>query len=216
MEFINRLKHSAYDNLSTDGFEKDLSGWMDGSLGSILKSKVEHLSRDYPLLVVEVGSWKGLSSVCMAETLKTMGFTNFNILCVDTWLGAPEFWTYGIDESHRGVSLNIVDGYPSVFKTFTRNVKLSNCHDVIAPFPLSSQQALEVCKYYKLEADVIYIDASHEYEAVKSDIEGWMQVLKNGGTMFGDDYSQAWPGVVRAVNEQGTPEVTGVVWLFKK
>jgi predicted O-methyltransferase YrrM len=216
MEFINNLKDSAFSKLDVYGYAPDLSGWMDPHFEVVIREKLAERDRSEPLLVIEVGSWKGLSTVTLASVLKSMGFTQFNIICIDTWLGAPEFWTWGLNDPTRGGSLNRIDGYPSVFRTFTKNVKTMGHSDVIAPFPISSQQALEVVKYYKLEADLIYVDASHEYEAVKDDIEWWWTVLKPGGILMGDDYRSNWPGVVRAVNEKGTPELRGVVWTFKK
>lgn len=216
MEFIRRLQTSAFQDLSTDGHTIDIHGWIEPTFIDFFSNKVNHRDRNAPLVLIEVGTWKGLSCITMAEKLKEMGFTQFTIVCVDTWLGAPEFWTWGINDQNRGVSLKCVNGYPSVFYTFTRNVKSKNLHDVIAPLPLSSQQALEVIKYYKIQADIIYIDASHEYDAVKNDLTSWSQVLKSDGFMFGDDYSSHWPGVVQAVNEFGTPNITGVIWSFDK
>ena len=34
-----------------------------------------------------------------------------------TWLGAPEFWTWGLLDPRRGGSLNRVHGFPSVCYT---------------------------------------------------------------------------------------------------
>ena len=92
---------------------------------------------------------------------------------------------------------------------------------MIAPFPISSIQGADVLKYYKIVADVIYLDASHEYESVKSDINAYYSLLKSGGTLFGDDYSTYWPGVVNAVNEfifknNLTMTLNGVIWKIIK
>jgi hypothetical protein len=214
MEFIRRLKTSVFENLSTENHTVDLHGWIDPNFKEFFIKKVCDRDRQKALTVIEVGSWKGLSCVTMAEVLKELGFTNFNIICVDTWLGAPEFWTWGIDDTSRGESLKCVNGYPTVFYTFSKNIKTLGHDDVVAPLPLSSQQALEVVKYYKIEADIIYIDASHEYDAVKSDIYSWSSILKESGLMFGDDYSTAWPGVIKAIDEYGTPTINGVLWSF--
>jgi len=47
--------------------------------------------------------------------------------------------------------------------------------------------------------DFIYIDAGHNYEAVKQDILLWKPKLKTVGIMAGDDYE--WPGLKNAVKE---------------
>jgi predicted O-methyltransferase YrrM len=47
--------------------------------------------------------------------------------------------------------------------------------------------------------DFIYIDAGHNYEAVKQDILLWRPKLKSAAIMAGDDYE--WPGLKRAVEE---------------
>lgn len=50
--------------------------------------------------------------------------------------------------------------------------------------------------------DFIYIDASHDYESVKQDIEMALIKIKNGGYISGHDYEiNRFPGVVRAVTE---------------
>ena len=70
--------------------------------------------------------------------------------------------------------------------------------------------------------DVIYIDADHNYEAVKKDISLYLNKVKSGGYICGHDYSYNHSGVVQAVNELST--VTGkkiiqfqdTSWLMKK
>ncbi len=49
--------------------------------------------------------------------------------------------------------------------------------------------------------DFIYIDASHEYEDVKRDLELWMPLLSDIGIISGHDYDDGHQGVVRAVDE---------------
>ena len=48
-------------------------------------------------------------------------------------------------------------------------------------------------------ADIIYIDAGHEYEAVLLDAQLYWNLLNPGGYIIFDDYS--WPGVIKAVDE---------------
>lgn len=193
---------------------------MDNSFGNIITNIVKSRSKNEKITIIEVGSWKGKSCITIANTLKQLGFTNISIIAVDTWLGAPEFWTWGLNDHTRGVSLNIVNGLPTVFYTFTKNIKYYNHDDIVAPFPISSAQAVEVLKHHNIKADIIYVDASHEYEPVKQDITSYWQLLNSGGTMIGDDYQSGWPGVVKAVDElstlYGKAEITGVVYKFTK
>lgn len=213
MSFVDRLRMNAYSALDVSDHVVDIHGWTDGEFAGVIQRAVMDRDRSQPLTVIEVGSWKGLSSSTMASLLKRMGFTQVSIICIDTWLGAPEFWTWGIDDPTRGGSLNLVNGYPSVFTTFAKNMKKLGHDDVIAPFPISSIQAVDVLRHYNISADVIYIDAAHEYEPVKQDIKAYWALLRKGGTMMGDDYMTNWPGVMKAVNELiSNPTRNGVVW----
>ena len=221
MQFIKELKVQAYDKLDTEGHKVDIHGWMSRSFGDVVRRSVAHLDRGSELVVVEVGTWKGLSATKMAEVLKEEGFTNFNIICIDTWLGAPEFWTWGMKDPTRGDSLKRVNGYPTVFHTFTKNVKAMGLEEYVAPLPLSSTQAADVLGHYKIAADLIYIDASHEYGPVTSDLESFYPLLKKGCVMLGDDYSAQWKGVIKAVNEFAAGRevdlrIDDVVWSLKK
>ena len=218
-QFINTLKQNAFDNLNTDTWNVDIHGWMDKSFESVFSNAVNGLNT--PLTIVEVGTWKGLSTTTMARVCKELKIKDFNIIAIDTWLGAPEFWTWGLNDPTRGISLNCSNGWPTVFYTFTKNVKKLGHADCIAPFPIASTQGADVLNHYKIQADIIYVDAAHEYEPVLSDIKLYWPLLKAGGTMIGDDYMGGWPGVIKAVNEFCQTNnlklnVNGVVWSINK
>jgi len=218
--FVRELRTAAFADLDIAGHTVDTHGWMDVHFKSTFAAFLEPRDRVQPLTIVEVGTWKGRSAATMAETAKALAFTRVTIICVDTWLGAPEFWTCGLHDAKLGRSLRRKDGYPSVFYTFTRNVKALGHTDVIAPLPLSSGQAANVLAYYNMNADVIYVDAAHEYDSVLADLRSYWKLLAPGGVMFGDDYNNGWPGVNRAVDEFAAekgirPEIAGVVWTLK-
>ena len=59
-----------------------------------------------------------------------------------------------------------------------------------------------------------FIDANHEYEGVKEDID-WA-VSRGIPIISGHDYSDDFPGVMKAVNEAfpGKFRVTGSLWAY--
>jgi hypothetical protein len=216
VDFVERLRNNAYGTLDVSTHKLDLQGWMVDSFTSVFSHYVHAHARDAPITVIEVGSWKGLSTSTMARICKEYK-RDVRIIAVDTWLGAPEFWTWGIDDPDRGGSLKFQQGYPTVFHTFTKNMKALHHDDVIAPLPLPSLCAADVLRHYNIFADVIYIDAAHEYESVKSDIDAYWPLLKSGGMMFGDDYSVCWPGVKQAVDEKAPARsIIDIIWSVYK
>lgn len=219
MSFIDFLKTEAFKNLDATNHQPDLQGWMDPNLTTLVQTALEPVPKDIPLVIIEVGTWKGKSAIMMGNICRDQGFKNASIVTVDTWLGAPEFWTHGLNGIER--DLFRVNGYPSVFYTFTKNVKQQGLESIIAPFPISSIQGAHVLTYYQVKADLIYVDAAHEYDAVLADLRAYLPLLKHTGVLCGDDYSNAWPGVMKAVNQFAQETnmiltVTGVVWSLKQ
>jgi hypothetical protein len=49
--------------------------------------------------------------------------------------------------------------------------------------------------------DAVYIDASHDYHSVYSDILAWYPKIRLGGYICGHDYCTKYPGVVTAVTQ---------------
>lgn len=167
-----------------------------------------------PKLIIEVGSWMGWSAIKIAESIQKYEGSDKGIICVDTWLGATEFWATGQEDSGWWQQMNLQKnffrenhynflslkcGYPSVYYNFLSNIFHKNLQNFVCPFPQTSNIAARWFALNQIEADLIYIDGSHDYEDVKTDIKNYFKILKNGGTIFGDDY---WiSDVKKAVNE---------------
>ena len=65
--------------------------------------------------------------------------------------------------------------------------------------------------------DLIFIDAIHEYEPVKQDIQHALTMLAKGGILAGHDYMAAWPGVIKAVDELiPEREVRYSIWFTQR
>jgi hypothetical protein len=213
-DFLAMLKTNSFENLDTTGYTAELQGWKYPEFDLVFNDFIKTRNN---LTIIEVGTWKGLSACTMADITKNLGIKS-EIICIDTWLGSHEQWTK-LDEPT--FNLHFVNGYPSLFYIFTKNVKSKGHHDCISPLPVPSLQGAEILRRKGIEADVIYIDASHDYNSVKSDLNYFWDLLKQGGMMFGDDFSVSWIGVIRAVEQFSLEKnihlhVTGNVWFVFK
>jgi hypothetical protein len=66
--------------------------------------------------------------------------------------------------------------------------------------------------------DLVFIDASHDYDSVKNDIDLWLPKVRTGGFIGGHDYGhKKFPGVKKAVDEKFAKifQYTDFVWLTK-
>jgi hypothetical protein len=137
------------------------------------------IEQDRPKVVVELGSWMGVSTIYMANELRPYGG---KLYAVDTWLGSVEH--------HREFSGML----PYLYEQFLSNCIHNKVTDIIIPVRMTTMQA---AKELNVVPDLVYVDASHEEEDVYNDIKHWYAKLPVGGRMCGDDWS--WPSVVRAL-----------------
>ena len=189
---IRTMLHATdpYAGFDASHYPLDLHGW-----GSDSPAFRELLAAERPRFVVEVGTWKGGSALHMADIIAELGLPT-EILCIDTWLGALEFWTDQADPE-RYKSLALKHGYPTVYYQFLANVCHRGQQARIIPFPQTSATGALWLRYFDLHAELIYIDGSHEEEDVFADLLAYWEVLTPGGTLFGDDF--AWDSVRLAV-----------------
>lgn len=176
----------------------DCQGW--GSYHPYLSEAIEALK---PRLIIEIGVWKGASVIFMAEQLRRLSLDAV-IIAIDTWRGSAEHW---ISNRWFG-SLKIQGGICRIQETFMTNIKARGLTDYVLPLPLDSVNAFQVCKKLAIQAELIHIDAGHDYDSVSTDLRLWWTLLQDQGVMICDDYSvddsgtpTAWAGVAEAVNE---------------
>lgn len=189
------FKDDLYENLTLR--DPDYQGWQCD-----VNAYREIIKEIRPSVIIEVGVWKGCSTIAFAEAMKEQQLVG-KVIAVDTWLGAIEFWTKhirGINDDER--DLLLVNGFPSLYYTFISNVVHRNVQDYVIPLPMPSTMAAQLVKYHKVTADIIHIDASHEFEDVRQDLNAWWSLLRDGGVFIIDDYDNSYfPGVRQAVDE---------------
>ena len=133
---------------------------------------------------VEVGSWRGRSSVYMGVEIVNSG-KEISLVCVDTWEGSVE---------HQGWDILEDDG---LWKDFQKNIE--PLKGVITPARMTSLEGAAM--FFDNTLDFVFIDAAHDYQSVKEDIGAWYPKVKEGGVISGHDYPE-WEGVKKAVDER--------------
>ena len=193
--------YEPYTDFDADNLPVEIEGWnSDSPVFSELIRKVK------PQRIIEIGTWKGASAINMAQLARKYNIDT-EIICVDTFLG----WA--------GADMQTKNGFPILYWQFLTNVIKSGLSDVIIPFPQTSELAATFCRNNNLQADMIYIDGSHYFNAVFDDLVRWWLVVKIGGYLFGDDYTRS--DVNRAVTlfvevNQLELEVFDEKWVIAK
>lgn len=171
-------------------------GWKNAGFEEYLRRGIEHVSLSSPskVVVIELGTWMGMSTNLIAKAIKQAGLDG-SVIAIDTWLGSSEHYTTMTEECIP--FLNRKNCFPRLYFTFLKATVFLGNHDVIVPLALPTQQAASVLEFQKVQADMMYIDAAHDEPSVYTDVASYWKLLKPGGYMFGDDWE--WEGVRDAV-----------------
>ena len=156
---------------------------------------------------IEVGAFYGKSSAYMAVEIANSG-KNIKFDVVDTWRGSPEHqkgaWDYRADMVND-----------TAYDIFLKNMKPAEGY--YNPVKLSSVEAAKL--YEDKSLDFVFVDAAHEYESVRDDIQAWYPKVKIDGYIGGHDFikNNTKNGVYQAVYERFETdyEIYGVSWLHK-
>jgi cephalosporin hydroxylase len=171
----------------------DLQGW--NSQHVYLAQGIAELQ---PSIVVEIGVWKGGSTIFMADRMRAAGQTGV-VIAVDTWLGSSEHW---LVEEYRQAS-SFMNGYPALYHKFAANVLHTGLADYVVPLPLDSVNAAQVLRHLAIRPAMIHLDGGHDYDSVTMDLRVWWPLLLPGGLLVGDDYytTGVWSTVKAAFDD---------------
>jgi predicted O-methyltransferase YrrM len=135
-------------------------------------------------LIAEVGCWMGRSTRAMADA------TDGVVVAIDTWEGSAE---------NQDELKNKPTDY--LFTEFQTNLADHIKRGSVVTMRTDSLSAASFLVRRPERFDMVFIDASHDYENVKNDILAWRPLVRPGGLLCGHDYDWGWPGVVHAVHE---------------
>lgn len=160
----------------------NIFGWSNmENQGQLLQLILDEMPPQEKYHMAEIGVYLGRGTAIFDEVFVSRGL-DYKLVAIDHFEGSPE---------HK--ASNSIPLYEEALK---------NLEPIRDRVSLLNMESLDACKKFKDSAfDIVYIDASHEYEPVLQDIKAWLPKVKKGGFICGDDYVGGWPGVIQAVGE---------------
>jgi len=171
----NRLKAQLVDRISS------IEGWTYLDEAWALHEAVRCYPGCEALRVVEIGSWKGRSTIALAMGLRSRG--SGRVYAIDPHTGSREH----------------IEAYGSVdtFQAFLNNIKTAGVADLVDPIRSTSHEARP--RFADDSVNVLFVDGSHEYRDVITDIHDWTPTLLDGSVVAFND--PLMPGVYQALRE---------------
>jgi len=163
---------------STRKLTAGIDGWLSDKEGEFLFNKAKACTGRG--VIVEIGSWKGRSTVWLGlgskEGVKTK--------------------VYAIDPHNAGSDQDFY-GKVNTLKEFKENIKKAGLNKVVISVLKDSSNAV---KDWNKPIELLFIDGSHKYDIVKKDFLDWSKYLIEGGTIAFHD-TILFSGPRNAVNE---------------
>lgn len=157
----------------------------------------------YDGVLVEVGVFMGKSVCFLGETLNELN-KHCSVFAVDTFQGSPN------EPEHAEIISQLDD---NLLRVFLRHMVKADLIGRVVPIVGEPKEVAE--RFKEIPIDFVFIDASHDYDNVRRDIESWLPKVKSGGIIGGHDID--WPDVKKAVAEVIPGFIQkGSVWYYEK
>lgn len=181
----------------------EIQGWFSDKEGLFYRDLVKPIKEG---VVVEVGCWKGKSTSYIGRLCNT---NKTKLHCVDSWKGSTDEFDSGYQAMLRQEDVS------AIF--------LKNMTDRGIRFILHKTHSLAASKEFEEgTVDLVFLDSSHDYKAVRTDIEVWFNKVKWGGILAGHDYAPEHNGLRYAVDEFSSEVESpvrrgeGSIWYIQK
>ncbi|MEA2271544.1 MAG: hypothetical protein QOI98_252 [Solirubrobacteraceae bacterium] len=175
---------------------------LDGAMSPAELAFLYDVARSMPedALVVEVGSFKGRSSVAICEGLSQVPGARF--VAVDPWrrirMTDSELYEPGAPDEDE------------IYRRFVRN---TGPYDFVKPMRMTSLEAAP--EFADASVDWLFVDGDHSFDAVRADLRAWYPKVKLLGLVSGHDHT--WFDVRWAVASHArSVSVWDSIWHFRK
>jgi predicted O-methyltransferase YrrM len=156
-----------------------VEGWLLPEEALTLFNAARYLAQSQPdPRLVEIGSWKGRSTVAISYALAASG--GGVMTAIDPFADSD---------------LHSVRGEGDTYRDFLSNLQQRDLIGHVRPLRMMSYEARP--QFADRTVDFLFIDGSHQFTAVLRDIEEWESTLAPGAVVAFNDYH--WPDVARAL-----------------
>ncbi len=167
-----------------------IDGWLSVDEAIELYELARSLPHERPV-VVEVGSWQGRSSVCLARGLH--GKIAPRLACIDPFDASGDDASAG-DYDARARSLDA-----SLRATFESNLRAAGVARIV---DVLQGRSHEHAAAWRQPVDLVFLDGDHAHDAVTQDLRDWAPKVRAGGYLAVHDVVHpVHDGPRRAVDE---------------
>jgi hypothetical protein len=152
-----------------------IDGWLTIDEAIALYELSRGLPDERPL-AVEIGSWQGKSSVCLARGLA--GKFQPRLCCIDPFDAS----TSDASAGEYGARAQAVGG--PLRSAFDDNVRAAGVRDVVQVKQGTSHQH---AVGFQEPIDLLFLDGDHSYDAVRQDFADWAPKVRPGGFLVMHD-----------------------------
>lgn len=157
---------------------KTIDGWLTKNEGLLLYLLAKRTVKGD---VVEIGSWKGKSTVFLG------------LGCLEAGSGK----VYAVDP-HKGDYGQVSVNHKSTLSEFKKNIKRARLNEVIVPVIKTSKEAAE--KWNK-PLGLLFIDGLHDFGNSELDFRLWSPFIKEGGIIAFHDAFCGYPAIFRVIEK---------------
>jgi hypothetical protein len=123
--------------------------------------------------IVEIGSWQGRSTICLARAALLSG--NGTVNAIKYFMGnqgKESYYKLGQDD------------LPGLKSGFISNIKRNHVYDAITIMDMDTASAAPLLKRSTVGIRLLFIDGSHEYEDIRADHEHFSGSLRPGAQVL--------------------------------
>ena len=126
-------------------------------------------------VILEVGSWKGKSTVILASGSKA---------------GKGDL-VYAVDHHRGSVEHATSLGEVNTEAEFRRNLERASCSETVVPLVMSSREAARLWSRRPARIRLLWVDGAHDYSSVLEDIDLWNPFLVDRGVIAFHDFTHS-------------------------